>query len=177
MGTATGTEERRTATGEARVERLYAEHAADAMRLALLLTGSRERAEDLVQDAFVRIFGSFAHLRIRTSFRSYLNRTLVNLSRDRGRRGRLERREIERERRAVRPDAYELPDVGAQQEIAAALRDLPHRQRAAVVLRYFEDLSEHQVAETLGCSLSAAKSLITRGMETLRTRMRGDERG
>jgi RNA polymerase sigma factor (sigma-70 family) len=176
MGAASGAEERRgVAERPARIERLYAEHAPGAMRLALLLTGSREQAEDLVQDAFVRIFGSFAHLRIKTSFRSYLNRTIVNLSRDRGRRRRIERREIEREQRAARSDAYTLPDVDAHREIVDALRTLPHRQRAAVVLRYFEDLSEQGVADVLGCSLSAARSLITRGMETLRTRMRGED--
>ncbi|HEV2756378.1 MAG TPA: sigma-70 family RNA polymerase sigma factor [Actinomycetota bacterium] len=160
----------------ARIERLYAEHAPGAMRLALLLTGSREQAEDLVQEAFVRIFGSFAHLRIRTSFRAYLNRTIVNLSRDRGRRRRLERREIEREGRSARAGAYALPDVGAQQEVLDALRALPQRQRTAVVLRYYEDLPEQQVADALGCSLSAAKSLISRGMETLRATMRGEDR-
>ena len=178
MGTMSGAEERRTVTARAeRIDRLYAEHAPGALRLALLLTGSREQAEDLVQDAFVKIFGSFAHLRIRTSFRAYLNRTIVNLSRDRGRRSRLEQREIERERNAPRPDAYAMPDLGAREEVLAALLALPHRQRAAVVLRYYEDMSEQQVADTLGCSLGAARSLITRGRESLRADMRGEGSG
>jgi RNA polymerase sigma-70 factor (sigma-E family) len=176
MGMASGTDDRQTMRARgARIDRLYAEHAGDAMRLALLLTGSREHAEDLVQDAFVRIFGSFAHLRVRTSFRAYLNRTIVNLSRDRGRRQRLERREIERERGA-RPPSQDMPDFGARQEVLDALRALPHRQRAAVVLRYYQDLSERQVADALGCSLTAARSLVARGVETLRAGMRGEDR-
>ena len=171
MVLASGTEERAVTGRGGKMDRLYDEHAAEAMRLALLLTGDRHQAEDLVQDAFLRIFGSFAHVRVRTSFRGYLNRTIVNLSHDRGRRLRLERREIEREGRAIRPQDERQPDVAGREEMLDALRSLPHRQRAAIVLRYYQDLPEREVADALGCSLSAAKSLITRGMETLRAGM------
>ena len=155
-----------------RLGRLYSEHAPAAMRLAFLLTGERGRAEDLVQDAFVRIAGRFGHLRIRRSFASYLNRTIVNLARDKGRRSRLER-----EHRAVPEiETIEQPDLELKDQLLAALRELPARQRAAVVLRYYQDLSEQQVADALDVSISAAKSLITRGMATLRQNIGGVDR-
>jgi RNA polymerase sigma factor (sigma-70 family) len=68
------------------------------------------------------------------------------------------------------------PDVGARDELRAALATLPMRQRAAVVLRYYRDLPEQQVAQALGCSVTAARSLVFRAMETLRTQIsRGDD--
>jgi RNA polymerase sigma-70 factor (sigma-E family) len=161
---------------ESRLEDLYAQHAPGAFRLALLLTGDRHAAEDLVQDAFVRITGRFRHLRSRGSFNSYLNRTVVNLARDRGRRSQLERRELERERHATEVAVTEAPDLEARHEVMETLLALPYRQRAAVVLRYYQDLSEQQVADALDVSLSAARSLIGRGIENLRKQMRGDSR-
>jgi RNA polymerase sigma factor (sigma-70 family) len=132
-------------------------------------------AEDLVQDAFVRITGRFRHLRARGSFNSYLNRTVVNLARDRGRRSKLERQELERERHAA-ITVTDAPNLEVRHEVMQSLLLLPYRQRAAVVLRYYQDLSEQQVADSLDVSLSAARSLIARGIEALRKQMRGDGR-
>ena len=150
-----------------RLGRLYSDHAPGGLRLALLLTGDRELAEDLIQDAFVRIVGRFRHLRIRYSFASYLNRTIVNLARDKGRRLQIERRQLERERVAASASPAES-DLGTRQHVVSALMTLPARQRAAMVLRYYQDLSEQQVADVLDLSLPATKSLISRGMESLR---------
>ena len=90
------------------------------------------------------------------------------------------RRRVEREylsREVGRPPAtVGPPDVGARDELRTALATLPMRQRAAIVLRYYQDLSEQQVAEALGCSVTAARSLVFRAMETLRTQIsRGDD--
>ena len=168
---ATG-DERRLEGRVDRLGRLYSEHAPSGLRLAYLLTGDLQVAEDLVQDAFVRIVGRFGHLRIRRSFSAYLNRTIVNLAKDRGRRTELERRHL-----AASAGSEELSvapaDLALRHELLAALQTLPHRQRAAVVLRYYEDLSEQQVAATLDLSLPAAKSLISRGMESLRQNIGG----
>ena len=161
----------------ARLEELYATHAPAGLRLAILLTGDHHRAEDLVQDAFVRITGRFGHLRFREAFGSYLNRTIVNLAKDHGRRSNLERRELQKERDAVaRAEQPSMPDLAGRKEILDVLLLLPYRQRAAVVLRYYQDFSEQQVADTLGCSYPAARSLVTRGMETLRKQLRGELR-
>lgn len=161
------------APAEDRLAELYERHAPAAARLAYLLTGDRGLAEDLVQDAFVRIVGRFAHLRVPDVFDSYLRRTIVNLHTSQLRRRRVERTYLERERQAAAPAA--MPDVGEREELWLAVLALPPRQRAAVVLRFYEDLSEQETAETLRCSTAAAKSLVARAMETLRHRVRRDE--
>jgi len=156
-----------------RLAELYERHAADAVRLAYLLTGDREVARDLAQDAFVKVAGRFRHARFPDAFDAYLRRTVVNLSASRFRRLRLERAYLERERRepGVNVDA---PDLGERDALRRALSTLPMRQRAAVVLRYYEDLSERAMADALGCSVPAARSLLMRGMQTLRTIVEDD---
>jgi RNA polymerase sigma-70 factor (sigma-E family) len=145
---------------------LYERHAPAAGRLAYLLTGDRALAEDLTQEAFVRVVGRFRHLRVPDAFEAYLRRTIVNLHTSQLRRRRLERAYLEREGRSETSTTN--PDVGAREELWQAILALPPRQRAAVVLRYYEDLSERETADALGCSVSAAKSLVARAMQTLR---------
>jgi RNA polymerase sigma-70 factor (sigma-E family) len=158
------------------VAELYERHAPAAGRLAYLLTGDRGLAEDLVQEAFVRVVGRFRHLRVPDAFEAYLRRTIVNLHTSQLRRRRIERAYLARERGSVRPDPPVEPDVGSREELWQALRALPPRQRAAVVLRYYEDLSERETATVLGCSPAAAKSLVARAMETLRAEMGSEPR-
>jgi RNA polymerase sigma-70 factor (sigma-E family) len=146
---------------------LYARHAGSAVGLAYLLTGDRHLAEDLAQEAFVRLAGRFRHLRDAGAFEAYLRRTVVNLFTSQLRRKRLERAYLKREARREEP-RHEDPDVAERDELWRAVQRLPERQRAAVVLRYYEDRSEREVAITLGCSDAAAKSLIARGMAALR---------
>ena len=153
-----------TATGLAE---LYERHAPAAGRLAYLLTGDRSLAEDLVQEAFARVVGRFRHLRVPDAFEAYLRRTIVNLHTSQLRHKRLERAYLERERNAAVSEET-MPDVGAREELWRALRALPARQRAAIVLRFYEDLSERETGEALGCSPAAAKSLVARAMESLR---------
>jgi RNA polymerase sigma-70 factor (sigma-E family) len=146
---------------------LYARHAGAATGLAYLLTGDRFLAEDLAQEAFVRLAGRFRHLRDAGAFEAYLRRTVVNLFTSQLRRRRLERAFLKREAARVEP-RHEDPDIASRDELWSAVQRLPERQRAAVVLRYYEDLSEREVALTMGCSGAAAKSLIARGMQALR---------
>ncbi len=160
---------------EGALEGLYVRHAPDAIRLAYLLTSDAQLSEDLVQDAFVRVAGRFRHLRSADAFESYLRRTVVNLCMSHHRRRRLERGYIERE--GARPAAVvAAPDVEGREALRQALHALPMRQRAAVTLRYYEDLPEQRVAEILGCSVAAARSLVFRAMATLRTEI-GDDDG
>jgi RNA polymerase sigma-70 factor (sigma-E family) len=158
---------------------LYARYAPSARSLAFLLTGDRSAAEDMVQEAFVRLTGRYRHLRNPDAFGAYLRRTVVNLHTSGLRRRRLERAWLDREAR--RPPADAKPgsfpeDVAGRQDLWRALLGLPERQRAAVVLRYYEDLSERETAEILRCSVSAVKSLVTRAFETLRDRIGSEER-
>ncbi|HEX2295433.1 MAG TPA: SigE family RNA polymerase sigma factor [Actinomycetota bacterium] len=152
--------------GRGRFEELYAVHGRDAVRVAYLLTGDRAEAEDIAQEAFVRLLGRFGDLRRPEVFRTYLMRTVTNLARSRFRHLEVERRHAGA--LAPRTAAVEGPDVGERDELYAALGRLPHRQRAALVLRYCEDLSEQQTADVLGTSVKAVKGLVTRGLAALR---------
>jgi len=158
-----------------RLEDLYTRHAPGAMRLAYFLTGDRELAVDLVQDAFVKVAGRFRHLREPDAFDAYLRRTIVNLFSSHLRRLRLERRVFEWQVAASRPENRDV-DVAEQDAMWSALQTLPPRQRAAVVLRYYEDLSERETAAALGCSVGAAKQLVKRGLTALRGRIESEER-
>jgi RNA polymerase sigma-70 factor (ECF subfamily) len=151
-----------------RLEELYERHAAEAVRLAYLVTSDRELARDIAQDAFVRVAGRFRHLRYPDAFDVYLRRTVVNLCMSHFRRRRVEREYLERE--GARPQPLgEPPELGTRDELRLALRRLPVRQRTALVLHYYGDLSEEEVSAAMGCSVPAARSLVSRGMETLRT--------
>jgi RNA polymerase sigma-70 factor (sigma-E family) len=156
-----------------RLEDLYVQHAPSALRLAYFLTGDPEAARDLVQDAFVRVAGRFRHLRQPDAFDAYLRRTIVNLHTSGLRRLRSERSSLAREAAFAVPAAHE-DDHGARDEMWHAILSLPPRQRAAIVLRYYEDLSEGDSAEVLRCSVGALNQLVVRGMATLRTRL-GEE--
>lgn len=148
---------------------LYTRHVPSAIRLAFLLTGDRQQAEDLAHDAFVRCVGKFAHMRAREAFEAYLRRAIVNLHTSGLRRKRTERAWLSREGAAEIRRTASIPDVGAKEDLWRALGTIPARQRAALVLRYYEDLSEHDTAAVLQCSVAAVKSLVARGSEALRT--------
>jgi RNA polymerase sigma-70 factor (sigma-E family) len=160
---------------EGGIDELYARHIGAGVRLAFLLTGDRPHAEDLAQEAFVRCVGRFRHLRRPDAFESYFRRAIVNLHTSGLRRRRLERAWLAREGASSAARVSTQPDVGAREDLWRALGTLPPRQRAALVLRYYEDLSEHDTAQVLGCSVAAVKSLVARGSGTLRELIRGEE--
>jgi RNA polymerase sigma-70 factor (sigma-E family) len=153
---------------------LYRRHVPAANRLAYLLTGDRSHAEDLVHDAFVRCVGRFGHLRAHEAFDAYLRRTMVNLHASRLRRLRVEREWLSRETGRVSATSG-LPDIAGRQDMWRRLQGLPPRQRAVLVLRYYEDLSERETADTLRCSVAAVKSLTARATAALREGIRGED--
>jgi RNA polymerase sigma-70 factor (sigma-E family) len=155
-----------------RLGELYLLHSADATRLAYLLTGNRAVAEDLVQDAFVRLAGRLLHLRHPDDFAPYLRRTVVNLANSNFRRRKVERRYAEREAGLRRMEAAES-DVPARETMRRALLGLPPRMRTAIVLRYYEDLTEAATAGLMGCRPGTVKSLVSRGMDRLRPTLEG----
>ena len=154
-----------------RLADLYAAHAPDAARLAFLLTGDRALAEDLVQEAFVRLFGRFRDLRQPEAFGGYLRKTVVNLARSHFRRRRVERAYLERH--GIGSPVAEEPETD---DMWARLQALNPRQRAAIVLRYYEDLGERETADILGCAVGTVKSLVSRGLDQLRTKMAEERR-
>jgi RNA polymerase sigma-70 factor (sigma-E family) len=156
------------------MEELYARHVGAIVRLGYLLTGDREVAQDIAQDAFIRAFGRWHHLRSGSAFESYLRTTTINAARSYFRRRGVERRFLTREA-GLRATGDPQPEVGLHGRLRDELLALPSRQRAAVVLRYFEDLSEEQTAELLGCSRGNVKALASKGMARLREVLGDDD--
>lgn len=156
------------------LEALYHRHASDSVRLAYLLTGDASLAQDVAHEAFVRVGRKLLGLRDPEHARAYLYRTTMNLCRGRARRLKTERAAVERLRAAppVQP-----PDVEGRDELWRALQTLPLRQRSALYFRYYEDLSEVQAADALGCSVSALKALVNRGLKELRGELEGERHG
>jgi RNA polymerase sigma-70 factor (sigma-E family) len=172
------TEEQPTNEQRGRLGDLYERHAGAGLRLAYLLTGDRHQAEDLLHDAFLRCVARFTYLRMPDTFDAYLRRAIVNAHTSGLRRKRVERAWLAAEgSRASRDDTsgVALPDVAGQADLWRRMQSLPARQRAALVLRYYEDLSERDTAQILGCSVAAVKSLVARGGETLRTSIESEE--
>jgi RNA polymerase sigma-70 factor (sigma-E family) len=157
-----------------KLEQLYVDHIEGAVRLAFLLTGDEQQARDIGQEAFVKIAGRFHGIRDQAAFPGYLRSTVINLSR-----GYLRRLRTQREFMAKQPGrpvaAVVAPDVEGRDEMWTALQTLPHRQKTALVLRYYQDLSERQIADAMETTESAVKSLLTRGLQQLRARMRGED--
>ena len=147
---------------------VYAAHHAEALRLAYLLCGNRERAEDAVAEAFVRVYRQMGRSDIQHP-RAYVRRAVVNEVNSRFRRLALERREASKrtgDDRGARGADEALADTD---EMFAALRQLSDRQRTVVVLRFYEDLSEKAIAEAMGISIGTVKSTLSRGMDKLRS--------
>lgn len=156
------------AASGSRLEQLYREHAEPVFRLALVMTGDRELAADLTQDAFIRVASRFAHLRDPAALPGYLRRTVTNLVISNARRKGVEQRAL-----AEGGSAPTMPNVAEGVETRELLwrrvLALPGRQRAAIVLRFYEDLSERQVADVLGVSPRAVNALVSRALVLLRT--------
>ncbi len=149
------------------LEEMYVRFAPGGIRLAYLMTGDRVVAEDLVQDAFVRFVGRLHSLRDPGAFEAYLRRTVINLSKNHFRRRAIERSDLERQARQPQ-QVHEERDVSEFETMRQALLGLPVRQRAAIVLRYYEDLPESQIADVLRCRPATVRSLVSRGLQALR---------
>jgi RNA polymerase sigma-70 factor (sigma-E family) len=154
------------------MEELVQAHSTEAVRFAYLLTGDRDLAADIAQDSFVRLFARFRDRGGPDALRTYLKTTIVNLCRDHWRRRRAATNYIVRTARRE-PQIETLPSIEVKDELWSALQQLPPRQRAALVLRYFDDLSERETADILGCPVGAVKALVTRGNHAMRA-MLGD---
>ena len=155
----------------AAVTHLFHHHYRRLVGLAGLMVDDRETAEEVVQDAFEALYRHWDRLRDPYAAVAYLNRSVVN-----GSRSTVRRRMTER--------AYDLPDAGIEPsaesagldgsrraELISAVRELPRRQREVMVLRYFLDLSEAEIAEWLGVSPGSVKRHAFRAVDTLQKRM------
>jgi RNA polymerase sigma factor (sigma-70 family) len=170
MNASTATSRERAVEGDA-LEDAYVRHAASALRFAYFLCGDRTLAQDLVQDAFVRVAGRLGH--VRGDLGPYLRKAIVNLFTSTLRRRRRERDWLHRQGAVT--STQPAHDPGDRDELWRALQALPERQRAALVLRFYEDLSEREAARIMGCSQRALNSLVVRALQTLRIEHIGGE--
>ena len=138
----------------------------DLQRSAWLLTGTWEEAEDLVALSLVKVWGHWDRVSVANAREAYARRILVNVFLSSRRR----LWNLERPHAAPEPPAVKDPSdsVAVRATIGAALAALSARQRAAVVLRFFDDLPEAQVAEIMGCRIGTVKSTTARAVERLR---------
>lgn len=151
------------------VTRLFSSEAAGLVRLARFFTDDRDAAEDLVQEAFIRLSRSLHRIDDPDRVTAYLRSIVLNLARDHNRRGLVSLRH----RMRISPDATvagsdEQWEIGEdQRRVVEALRTLAVGQRNCLVLRYYLDLSNPEIAETLGVSVNTVKTQIQRGLAAL----------
>ena len=142
--------------GRAELEALYVDEWPRLVRVAYLLTNSRHRAEEIAQDAFVRLQSTRSTVR---NPGGYLHTSVVNACRDVHRhQGVVDRTPLDR------PDAF----VDQHDELFDALATLPWKQHAVLVLRFHVDLPENDIASVLGCRPSTVRSLTRRALGALR---------
>jgi RNA polymerase sigma-70 factor (sigma-E family) len=149
----------------------YRAHYRSLLGLAALLLDDTASCEDVVQEAFIRVHSARSRVRDPEKTLAYLRQTVVNLSRSALRRRIMGLRLLSKpmpDMASAEEGAYELLE---RDQLKAALRGLQRRQREVLVLRYFADMTEAQVAETLGISIGSVKAYGSRGLAALRVAM------
>jgi RNA polymerase sigma-70 factor (sigma-E family) len=147
---------------------VYSAHYATLVRLGALLLRDSGAAEEIVQDAFVAMHGRWHRLRDPDKALAYLRTTVVNRCRSRHRHLAVVDRNTPRTLPNA-PSAEQAAMAGADTDaVIAAMRALPEKQRTVMVLRYYGDLSEAEIAETMGISRGAVKSHAARAAKSLR---------
>ena len=166
--------ERGTADGPT-IEALYRVHGTRLVRVARMFAHDRAAAEDLVQEAFIRLHRHRHRLRNPEAAAAYLRATVLNLARDHNRRGLMSLRHVDSKTHQVGsmgpdPDDAALLDE-EQRELMTAVATLSRRQRDCIVLRYRLELSYEEIASTLGLSINSVKTHLKRGLARLREQM------
>jgi RNA polymerase sigma-70 factor (sigma-E family) len=148
---------------------LFDRHYGDMCRIAYVILGDAALAEEVVMEALVKTFSGWGRIRDVSRADAYLRRAVVNLCRSKLRRKSIEARvnavsyrRAERQAADWDPERHETTRV-----VWEAVRELPERQRACVVLRYYEDLPENQIAEALDCSVGTVKSQLSKARAKL----------
>ena len=150
---------------------LFNEQARSLVRLARFFVDDRNAAEDLVQEAFLRLHGSFHRIENRERAVAYLRSIVLNLARDHNRRGLLSLRHRLPEGQGPASVEDRIVMREDQQEVFDALQSLPNRQRDCLALRYYLDLGPPEIAATLDLSVNSVKTHLRRGLETLEARL------
>jgi RNA polymerase sigma-70 factor (sigma-E family) len=147
---------------------LFAAESRSLVRLARIFCDDRNAAEDLVQEAFIRLHRSARSIRDLSRAPAFLRSIVINLARDHNRRGLMSLRHRGAMQQAETTPGFEDEAIAdADRETLDALRSLPERQRACLVLRYYLDLAEREIADTLGISPNSVKTHTRRGLAAL----------
>lgn len=156
---------------DALVAELFVAEGSSLVRLARIFVDDRNAAEDLVQEAFIRLARSAHRIQDRTRAPAYLRSIVLNLARDHNRRGLVSLRHHLPfdEARASTEDEIVLSED--RQQVLDALRELPLRQRSCLVLRYYEELGIDDIAEVLGISRNSVKTHLRRGLAAMEARL------
>jgi RNA polymerase sigma-70 factor (sigma-E family) len=150
----------KAAEREAAMAHLFTAHFGRMRRLAFLMTGDAAASEDIAMEAFVRTCARWGRVSTYDAPEMYVRKAVINLCRSRVRRAIVERRSTHT---APPPE----PDHDQAHDVRAAVRALPPRQRACVILRYYDDLPEATIAHVLGCSTGTVKSQLSKARATL----------
>ena len=167
------TERTRATVGsvDALVAELFIAEGSALVRLARIFVDDRNAAEDLVQEAFIRLARNTHRIKDRGKAPAYLRSIVLNLARDHNRRGLVSLRHHLPfdDSRASTEDELDLSDD--LQRVLDALRELPLRQRSCLVLRYYEELGVGEIGEVLGISRNTVKTHLRRGLAAMEARL------
>ena len=146
-----------------------ATRSASLLRTAYLVVGDHQLAQDLVQESLVKTYMAWQRLRDVRNAEAYARRVIVTTTISWRRRRSFDERPVEVLPEVVVADVADV--IAAEADLWTQLHALPPRQRAAVVLRYVEDLSEAQTSDLMGCSVGSVKRHTSNGLAKLRDRM------
>lgn len=170
----------RTERRRAEFEQFVTDSSAALLRTAYLVVWDLTEAEDLVQECLLAVARRWPRVRGMEHPHAYARRMLINLALDGAPRRSRRRQELDADDPAIMAHLADdassraLRDVDLRSELTDALGRLAPRQRAVLVLRYFEDLPESEVARLLGCSVGTVKSTASRGLARLQAAMAAD---
>jgi RNA polymerase sigma factor (sigma-70 family) len=166
-----------TIDADALVAQMFSQEGSSLVRLARFFCDDRNAAEDLVQEAFIRLHRSAGSIRDIDRVPAFLRSIVINLARDHNRRGLMSlrhRNTAERVKAQPEPDDHAVADEESA-TVLSAVRLLPERQRACLVLHYYQELSIAEVADTLHISKNSVKTHCRRGLASLESRLEGSE--
>lgn len=150
---------------------LFRDHARPLVRMARFFADDRSAAEDLVQEAFLRLHRALRRIQHMDKPVAYLRSIVLNLARDHNHRGLMSLRHRAPVQVGLPSPQDEIVMREDQREVIAALRKLPRRQRDCLLLRYYLELGPTDIAETLELSVNSVKTHLRRGMAALKTHL------
>ncbi|RYU15683.1 SigE family RNA polymerase sigma factor [Nocardioides iriomotensis] len=155
---------------DAEFEAYMAARQPSLLRTAYLISGDRHTAEDLVQTALAKLYLSWDKVHDRQMIDGYVRRIIVNEHNSLWRRA-WKKRELATDTLPDHQTVTDRHDDGQRDALWEFVQTLPRKQRAVIVLRYYEDLSEAEIAETLGISVGTVKSQASRALAAMRSRV------